>query len=98
MGGFTESTDLIFKAFNKIIHLVTLSLKDEFLNERPKVTHDNGIMNSFRTTCLKQFLTGGLMHLLELYSTLLHLPPLRINCVRECWDLSQNCCDFGIGS
>jgi hypothetical protein len=26
ISAYTESTDLIFKAFNKIIHLVTLSL------------------------------------------------------------------------
>jgi hypothetical protein len=26
VGAYTESTDLIFKAFKKIIHLVTLSL------------------------------------------------------------------------
>ncbi len=33
-----------------------------------------------------------------LYSTLLHLPPLRFHCVGGCWDRSQDCCDFGTGS
>ncbi len=31
-----------------------------------------------------------------IYSTLRHLPPLRFHCVRGCWDLTQDCCDFGI--
>ncbi len=29
-----------------------------------------------------------------LYLTLLHLPPLRFNCVRGCRDRTQDCCDF----
>ncbi len=33
-----------------------------------------------------------------LYSTLLHLPPLRFHGVGRCWDRTQDCCDFGIGS
>ncbi len=33
-----------------------------------------------------------------LYSTLLHLPPLRFHCVGGCWDRNQDCCDFGTGS
>jgi hypothetical protein len=32
------------------------------------------------------------------YSTLLHLPPLRFHCVKGCWDLTQDYCDFGIDS
>ncbi len=33
------------------------------------------------------------------YSTLLHLPPLRLHCVRGCWDRTQqDCCDFDIDS
>jgi hypothetical protein len=33
------------------------------------------------------------------YSTLLHLPPpLRFHCVGGCWDRTQDCFDFGIGS
>ncbi len=31
------------------------------------------------------------------YSTLLHLLPLKFHCVGECWDWSQDCCDYGIG-
>ncbi len=31
------------------------------------------------------------------YSTLLHLPPLRIHCVGGCWDRTQDSCDYGIG-
>ncbi len=30
-----------------------------------------------------------------LYSTLLHLSPLRFHCVGGCWDRIQDCCDFG---
>ncbi len=33
-----------------------------------------------------------------LYLTLLYLPPLRFHCVGGCWDRTQDCCDFGIGS
>jgi hypothetical protein len=32
-----------------------------------------------------------------LYLTLLHLPLLRFHCVGECWDRTQDSCDFGIG-
>ncbi len=32
-----------------------------------------------------------------LYSTLLHLPPLRFHWVEGCWDRTQDRCDFGIG-
>jgi hypothetical protein len=32
------------------------------------------------------------------YFILLHLPPLRFHCVGGCWDRTQDCCDFGIGS
>ncbi len=30
-----------------------------------------------------------------LYSTLLHLPPLRFHFAGDCWDWNQDCCDFG---
>jgi hypothetical protein len=33
-----------------------------------------------------------------LYSTLLHMPPFRFHCFRECWDRSQDCCDQCCGS
>ena len=33
-----------------------------------------------------------------LYSTLLHLSPLRFHCVGGFWDRTQDCCDFGINS
>jgi hypothetical protein len=29
---------------------------------------------------------------------MLHLPPLRFHCVGGCWDRTQDCCDFGIGT
>jgi hypothetical protein len=32
------------------------------------------------------------------YSTLFHLPPLRIHCVGGRWDRTQGSCDYGIGS
>ncbi len=31
------------------------------------------------------------------YSTLLHLPPLRLHCVGRCWDRTQDSCNYGIG-
>jgi hypothetical protein len=33
-----------------------------------------------------------------LYSTLLHLPPLRFHCADECWDRTQDRCNCCIGS
>ncbi len=42
-------------------------------------------------------LKGDLLDFYVLDSTLLHLPPLRFNCVGGCWDRTQDCCDFGIG-
>ncbi len=33
-----------------------------------------------------------------LYSTLLHLPPLRFHCADECWDRTQDRCNWCIGS
>jgi hypothetical protein len=33
-----------------------------------------------------------------LYSTLLHLPPIRFHCVGGCWDQSGDSCDFNISS
>jgi hypothetical protein len=33
-----------------------------------------------------------------LYSTLLHLPRLRFYYIGGCWDRTQDCCDFSIGS
>ncbi len=32
------------------------------------------------------------------FSTLLHLPPLRLHCVGGCWDRTQNYFDFAIDS
>ncbi len=52
--------------------------------------------------CLNSYsiiLTGGFWDFsYVLHSTLLHLPPLRIHCVGGCWERSQDCCDFRIGS
>ncbi len=33
-----------------------------------------------------------------LYSTLLHLPPLRFHCLGGCWGRTLDFCDFGIGN
>jgi hypothetical protein len=49
--------------------------------------------------CHFVFITGFFLDFCYvLYSTLLHLPPLRFRCVGGCWDRTQDCCDFGIGS
>jgi HrpA-like RNA helicase len=47
---------------------------------------------SGHSTALKQFS----FHVF--YSTLLHLPPLRIHRVGGCWGRTHHCCNFGIGS
>jgi hypothetical protein len=46
------------------------------------------------------FFKGGFLDFSSsvLDSTLLHLPPLIFRCVGECWDRTQDCWDFGIGS
>jgi hypothetical protein len=44
------------------------------------------------------FFKGGVFGFFYLrYSTLLHLPPLRFNCVGGCWDRTQDNCDYDIG-
>jgi hypothetical protein len=51
---------------------------------------------------LRFFLNSGIVlfcfFFYVLYSTLLYLPPLKFHCVGGCWDRSQDCCNFGIGS
>ncbi len=42
------------------------------------------------------FIWGFFFILSALYSTLLHLSPLRFHCVRGCWYRTRNSCDFGI--
>jgi hypothetical protein len=52
-------------------------------------------------TVLEGRITGGFLDLFfmyVLYSTLIHMPPLRSHCVGGCCDRTQDCCDFGIGS
>jgi hypothetical protein len=39
----------------------------------------------------------GIFSFYVLYSTLFHLPPLRVHCVGGCWDRTQDSCDYGIG-
>jgi hypothetical protein len=48
---------------------------------------------------LLQTLVGGFFKIFfsAIYSTLLHLPPLRFHCVGGCWDRTQDSFDFGIG-
>jgi hypothetical protein len=41
---------------------------------------------------------GGLLFFLVLYSTLLHVPPLRFHCADRCWDRIQDRCNWCIGS
>jgi hypothetical protein len=51
---------------------------------------------------LRIYKTGGFFGFFYLryvlYSTLLHLPPLRFQCVGGCWNQNQDCSDFGISS
>ncbi len=46
----------------------------------------------------KRATEGGFLNFsfYALYSTLLHLPPVRFRCVGRFWDRTQDCCDFGI--
>ncbi len=41
---------------------------------------------------------GNTIFFFLLYSILLHMPPLGFHCVGGCWDRTQDCVDFGIGS
>ncbi len=41
---------------------------------------------------------GIFFFLFEQYSALLHLPPLRFHCADGCWDRTQDCCNWCIGS
>ncbi len=43
------------------------------------------------------FRTNRGIFFLSIYR-LLHLPPLRFHGVGGCWDRTQDCCDFGMGS
>ncbi len=43
------------------------------------------------------FFGGGFVFFV-LYSTLLHLPPLRFHCADGCWDRTQDSCNWCIGS
>ncbi len=54
-----------------------------------------------RQKCQEFCLNGGFFEFFFFYvlhTTLLHLPPLRSHCIGGCWDRTQDCCDFGIGS
>jgi hypothetical protein len=47
---------------------------------------------------LQFFLSGIFKYIFSvLYSTLLHLPPLRFHCVGRCCDRNQDSCDYAIG-
>jgi hypothetical protein len=46
--------------------------------------------------CRLFFVTGFFWIFYVLYSTLLHLPPLRLHCVGGCWDRTQDCCDLAV--
>jgi hypothetical protein len=69
--------------------------KNEVLRNRLNIEQ-----NDFNQGGGNQFLTVffGFFHVCTvLYSTLLHLPPLRFHCVGGCWDRTQDRCDLGIG-
>jgi hypothetical protein len=46
----------------------------------------------------KIFFGGIFYFFIVLYSTLLHLPPLRFHCADGCWDRTQDRCNWCIGS
>ncbi len=55
------------------------------------VNYENNVANFEYTATIQYFFD-------VLYSSLLHLPPLRFHYVGGCWDRNQDCCDFGTGS
>ncbi len=70
-----------------------------YMHTVTKHSWDSQTYHVFRNRQGKKIPSQGdfLDFLIVLYSTLLHLPPLRFHCVGECWDRTQDCCDFGIG-
>ncbi len=62
---------------------------------RTSIKDCQGSREQSQETFLKQGEFYGFFK--ALYSTLLHLPPLRFHCVGGCWDRTLDCCDFGIG-
>jgi len=54
------------------------------------------ILIPFRNHTLKVFIF--IVFFIVLYSTLLHLPPLRFHCTDGCWGRTQDRCNWCIGS
>jgi hypothetical protein len=68
---------------------------------RNALLHIEVLMNArvagIRSVKTNSFKGGFFWMFSALYSTLLHLPPLRFHCVVGCYDRTQGRCDFGIG-
>jgi hypothetical protein len=43
---------------------------------------------------LKRRISFGIFSFYVRYSTLIHLPPLIFHCVGECWDRTQDSCEY----
>ncbi len=57
------------------------------------------LLNKQNNLWFFKYMTGGLFEFFDsLFSTLFHIPPLRIHFVKGCWDRTQDCCDIGIVS
>ncbi len=75
--------------------LVTSRLPDKFLYFSCLLRGDFYTDRLIHYICILGFFRGIFK---MLCSTQLLLPPLRFHCVGGCWDWTQDCCDFGIGS
>jgi hypothetical protein len=68
---------------------------DSALMWRP---HNTEVREPSMIHFLKNILLGDFFIFFVLYSTLLHLPPLRFHCADGLWDRTQDRCNWCIGS
>jgi hypothetical protein len=80
-----EKQNLLFKYFSDTLAAIISQAKRT--GRYDQVCAHARLFSTFR---------GFLWIFYVLYSTMLHLPPLRFNCVGDCWDRTQDCCDFVI--
>ncbi len=59
------------------------------------LNYDDVKVHQTRKKITRGFLFYFCMHFIQ---NSFHLPPLRFHCVGVCWNRTQDCCDFGIGS
>ncbi len=79
---------ILFKNLSSVIECNILSQQIPYLLSKG---------NLYRTFYLFIFIFwGDFFYFFVLYSTLLHLPPLRFHCADGCWDRTQDRCNWCI--